>query len=162
MKGSRGGILTEIQLLAGAPQVHPFGRGLDEEMPDEVAAVVTFGWHGGAVSAVRLGSVTPPCPPPGPHLEHQEPSWPARRSRGTTCCPAPGTRPAPGPAAAGWLWGTVGLSPVQGVPHPRHRAAPRRPSSPRSLLMVGLNQNLEVSITNFKVGCSARRGPAGG
>lgn len=31
---------------------------------------------------------------------------------------------------------------------------------PRSLLMLGLNQYFDVSITNFMVGCPALRGPA--
>lgn len=35
-------VLTEIQLLAGSFQVHPFGRRLDEEVPDELAAVLAF------------------------------------------------------------------------------------------------------------------------
>lgn len=39
-----------------------------------------------------------------------------------------------------------------------HRAFP---ASPRSLLMLGLNQYFDVSITNFMVGCPAFRGPAG-
>lgn len=74
------------------------------------------------------------------------------------------TRNAPGSwSCSSWMAvGHSGAQPGAGGSPPQAQGCPRRPSSPRSLLMVGLNQNLEVSITNFKVGCSARRGPAGG
>lgn len=40
------------------------------------------------------------------------------------------------------------------------RGCPVLAASPRSLLMLGLNQNFDVSITNFMVGWPAPRGPA--
>lgn len=46
-------------------------------------------------------------------------------------------------------------NPMVGLPLQRPFAA-----LPCSLLMLGLNQYFDVSITNFMVGCPALRGPA--
>jgi len=77
-----GTVLTEIELLAGSFQAHPLGRGLDEEVPDEVTALLACK-RDGTQRQHPHGCIVPPLPAPAPVAGHPWSCCPCRGGLGT-------------------------------------------------------------------------------